>query len=175
MNVRLYDRGVDPKLLTIFQPNLYRRFHHQVIDGLERLRSQSVKGTVERAVLRHWLAVEIRELAQGVAVGNPLAQFAIIPVFDAHENQRTQHLARRQAAATSLRILQTSFQITPYGLNHFCVVVQKIRDALQHRFQLDALLHELPIGETDLLGRPGHVSVRSYPFDWSRSRFRAWT
>jgi hypothetical protein len=33
-------------------------------------------------VLRHRLAVEIRELAQGVAVGDALAQFAIIPVLD---------------------------------------------------------------------------------------------
>jgi hypothetical protein len=57
-----------------------------------RLGGQPVKGTIERVVLRHRSAVEVRELAQGVAVGDPFAPFAIIPTLDPHEDQGTQHL-----------------------------------------------------------------------------------
>ncbi len=40
------------------------------------------------------------------------------------------------------------------------MVVKKIGDALQLRFQQDALLQQLPIGETDLrLRSPGHLSA----------------
>ena len=65
MNVGLYNCRVDPKCLPIFQTQIHCRLHHQFIDGLQRLRSQPVKGAVERMVFGHRLAVEIRELAQG--------------------------------------------------------------------------------------------------------------
>src|SRR5215207_4351270 len=55
---------------------------------------------VERIVLGHRLAVEIREPAQRASVSNPFAQFAIIPVLDQHQDQRTQDLLRRQPLAT---------------------------------------------------------------------------
>ena len=70
MNVGLYDRRVYAKFLAIFQAQVYRCLHHQFIDGLQRLGSQPVKGAVEGIVLRHRLAVEIRELAQRVPVGD---------------------------------------------------------------------------------------------------------
>src|SRR2546421_616082 len=66
--------------------------HNQLIEGLQRLRSQSVKGTVESTVLRHRLAVEIRELTQRVAVSDPFAQLAKIPILDPFEDQGAQHL-----------------------------------------------------------------------------------
>src|SRR5207302_930455 len=66
MNVGLYDRRVHAKFLAIFQTQIHCRLHDQLIDGLQRLRSQPVKGTVESTVLRHRLAVEIRELPQRV-------------------------------------------------------------------------------------------------------------
>ena len=84
MNVGLYDRRVDPKFLTIFQAQIHRCLHYQSVDGLKCFRSQSVKGTVERIVLGYRLAVEIWELAQGIAIADPFAQFAIIPVLDPH-------------------------------------------------------------------------------------------
>ena len=111
-------------------------------------------------MLGHRPAIEVRELAQGVAVGDPFAQFAILPVLDPHEDQGTQHLRRCQSVATGRRILQTSFQITSYRLDHLFVVVQKIGDILQQRLQHDARLPQLPIGETDLrLRSPRHFSV----------------
>src|SRR5437868_15491554 len=78
MNVGLYDRRVHAKFLAIFQTQIHCRLHDQLIDGLQRLRSQPVKGTVESTVLRHRLAVEIRELPQRVPVSDSFAQLAKI-------------------------------------------------------------------------------------------------
>ncbi len=70
---------------------------------------------------------------------------------------------------------QASFQIAPYGRNHLFVVVQKIADALQQWFQRDALLQQLPIGETDLWScSSGHLQSSVFFEAWSLSRFRAW-
>ena len=94
MNVGLYNCRVDAKFLAIFQARIHGRLHHQLIDGLQRLGSQPMKGAVKRIVLGHRLAVKIRELTQGVAVGDPLAQFAVIPILDAHEDEGAQNLLR---------------------------------------------------------------------------------
>src|SRR5256884_565225 len=160
MNVGLYDRRVHAKFLAIFQTQIHCRLHDQLIDGLQRLRSQSVKGTVESTVLRHRLAVEIRELPQRVAVSDPFAQLAKIPILDPLEDQGAQHLLWGQSIATGPGIFQTLFQITSYRLDHLFVVVQKIGDGLQNRLQQNALLQQLPIGETDLRLRSSrHASV----------------
>jgi len=37
MNVGLYDCRVDTKFLPIFQAQIHRRLHDQLIDGLQRL------------------------------------------------------------------------------------------------------------------------------------------
>src|SRR6266480_3472727 len=81
MNVTLYDRRVHAKFLAIFQTQIHCLLHDQLIDGLQRLRSQPVKGTVESTVLGHRLAVEIRELTQRVSVGDAFPQFAVMPVL----------------------------------------------------------------------------------------------
>jgi transposase-like protein len=87
-----------------------------------------------------------------------------------------QHLLRCQSVATGRGILQTSFQITPYGLDHLFVVVQKIGDALQLWLQYHALLQQLPIGETDLrLRRPRHLQSSAFFEALSLSRFKALT
>src|SRR5437879_4086232 len=116
MNVSLYDRRVHPKPLAIFQAHIHRCLHHQLIDGLQRLRSQPVKGTVEGIVLRHRLTVEIRELPQRVAVSDPFAQLAEIPILDALEDQGAQHLLWGQSIATGPGIFQAALQITSYRL-----------------------------------------------------------
>src|SRR5258706_2834595 len=159
MNVGLYDRRVHAKFLAIFQTQIHCRLHDQLIDGLQRLRSQSVKGTVESTVLRHWLAVEFRKLTQRVAVSDPFAQLAKIPILDPLEDQGAQHLLWGQSIATGPEIFQAALQITSYCLDHLFVVVKKITDALQW-LQQNALLQQLPIGETDLRLRSSrHASV----------------
>src|SRR6266705_4209854 len=157
MNVTLYDRRVHAKFLAIFQTQIHCRLHDQLIDGLQRLRSQPVKGTVESTVLRHRLAIEIRELPQSVPVSDPFAQLAKIPILDALEDQGAQNLLGGQSIATGPGIFQTLFQITSYGLDHLFVVVQKIGDALQHRLQQNALLQQLPIGSVSALPLTGEV------------------
>src|SRR5260370_39823409 len=84
-----------------------------------------VKAAVERIVSRHRQTIEVGELAQGASIGNPLAQFAIVPVLNAHENQRAQDLLRRQAAATSLGFLQAPRQIAADLFDHVLLVVKK--------------------------------------------------
>src|SRR6266568_7708310 len=77
-------------------------------------------------------------------------QFAIVPVLDAHKNQRAQDLLRRQAAATSLGVLQAPCQIAADLFDHVLLVVKKIGNGLQQRLKPQALTHQFPIGKTDL-------------------------
>jgi hypothetical protein len=51
-----------------------------------------LKGAVKRKVFGHRLAIEFRELAQRVSVGDPFPQFAIIPVLDALQYEGAQNL-----------------------------------------------------------------------------------
>ena len=92
MNVRLHDSAVHPECVAIFQAEIHRRVHHQLIDGFHRLRSQPMKGAVKRMMFGHRLAIEFRELAQRASVGDPFPQFAKIPTLDALQYEGAQHL-----------------------------------------------------------------------------------
>jgi len=81
MNVGLDHRRVDPQLGAILQAERDRRLDHEVVDGLECRRRQPVEAAVERIMLGYPVTVEIRELTQRHAIGNPFAQLAIIPVL----------------------------------------------------------------------------------------------
>jgi len=67
-------------------------------------------------------------------------------------------------------------QIALYGLDHLFVVVKKIGDGLQKWLQQNALLQQLPLGETDLRLRSSrHGSVLRFfrglvPFPFQMSR-----
>jgi hypothetical protein len=92
---------------------------------------------------RHWLTIEVREPAQCAFVGNPLTKFAIVPVLDAHQNQRAQHLLRRHAAATRVGLLQTPHQIAADLFDYVLLVVKKIRNRLQQRLKAQRIYIEL--------------------------------
>ena len=92
MNIRLHDRTVHPQCVAIFQAEIHRRLDHQLIDVFQRLRSQPMKGAVKRMMFGYWLTIEFRELAQRVSVGDAFAQFAIIPILDAHQYEGAQNL-----------------------------------------------------------------------------------
>src|ERR1700675_4769199 len=174
MNVGLNHRGVDAQLLAVLQPEPDCRLHHQIIDRLERLGREPVEAAVERIVSRHWQTIEVRELAQCASVGNPLTQFAIVPVLDAHQNQRAQHLLRRQAAATRLGLLQTPPQIAADLFDYVLLVVKKIGNRLQQRLKAQALTHQLPISKTDLpLRYPDTAQSSSLFADLARARLSA--
>jgi hypothetical protein len=156
MDVGLHHRGVDPQLRTILQSELDRRPNHQVVDGFERLRCQSDEAALKRVVLGHRRAVEVGELTQRQSVGDPLAQLAIVPVLEPHQNQRAQDLSRRQSAATTSGLLQPARQIAPDPLDHVSLVVEKVGYRPQQWFQAHALSplpHQFPIGKTDLSRR----------------------
>src|ERR1039458_9597761 len=101
MNVGLHYRGVDAEFLAVFQTELDDRLDHGLVDGLQRGRGEAVEGPVEGVVLGDKVAVKLRKAAQRVAIVDPLAQFAIVPVLDAHESQRAQGLRGIDAASGS--------------------------------------------------------------------------
>jgi len=57
MNVRLHDSGIHAKSVAIFQAEIHRRVHHQLIDGFHRLRSQPMKGAVKGMMFGHRLRI----------------------------------------------------------------------------------------------------------------------
>jgi len=69
--------------------------------------------------------IEVGELAQCASVGNPLAQFTIVPVLDAHQNQRAQHLLWRRPLRR-LGLLQPRVRSRRTCSDHVLLVVQKI-------------------------------------------------
>src|SRR5207245_8356173 len=97
-------------------------------------------------------------------LGNPLAQNAIVSVLEQHQNQRAQDLSRRQSAATTSGLLQSSHQIAPDPLDHVPLVVEKVGYRPQQWLQAQALsplLHQFPISKTDLSRRRSrHPSAR---------------
>jgi hypothetical protein len=129
---------------------------------------------MEGIVLGYRSAAEPREQAQRVAVGNPFAQLAIVPVLDPHQNQRAQHLSRRYPAAPSVRLLQPTPQVAAYPRDQFLVVVQEVGDRGKQRLQLEPLPHQLPVGKAELGdGRSRHASLRYRLAAFIRSRFKA--
>src|SRR5713226_9813281 len=111
MNVGFHHRGVDAESLAVFQTQLDSRLDHELIDITKRLRRKSVEGAFERILLGDWLAVKLGKAAQREAIVDALLQFAIIPVLDAHENERAEHLRGSDAVASGAGVLQASFQI----------------------------------------------------------------
>ena len=160
MNVGLDHRRVDPQLGAVLQAERDRRLDHEVVDGLECRRRQPVEAAVERIMLGYPVTVEIRELTQRHAIGNPFAQLAIIPVLEPHQNQRAQHLSRRQAATAAAGLLQTAAEIALHPLDHVIVVVKECGYRLQQRLQAHALPHQFHIRKADLpRHRPCHGSA----------------
>jgi hypothetical protein len=90
-------------------------------------------------MLGHLVAVEIRELAQAHSVGDALAELAIIPVLDAHQNQRTHHLTGGKAVTTFVRIFQAVAKVGLHARQYLTILVKQITNGLQRRVELYAL------------------------------------
>jgi hypothetical protein len=153
-----FDHGaIGAQLLAVFQAESDGGSDHRIVDGLKRRGCQPVKGSIESIVLGNRLAMEVSEAPQGIPVGDALAQFAVVPVLDPHQGQRTERLLSRKPVASGVGLLQTFGQIASNLLDQFCVLVDEIRDRLQHGLQLDILAQELQIGKTELrLGGSAH-------------------
>src|SRR6266536_3420187 len=131
MNVGFHYRGVDAEFLAVFQAELHRRLDYGLVDGFQRGWRESVEGPVEGVVLGDQVAVKLRESAQGVAIVDALAQFAIVPVLDAHESQRTQGLRGGDAASPGVGLLQPALQIPADLLDQSGVLIEEGGDALE--------------------------------------------
>jgi hypothetical protein len=92
MNLRLHHGGVHAQPVTILQSQIHRQMHDHLFDVLQRFRGEPVKGTIESVVFGNRLRIKIRESRQTVAIGDALAQLAIIPGLDRRKYQRAQDL-----------------------------------------------------------------------------------
>ena len=150
MNISLHHRGVDTQLRAVLHSDVDGCLDQKIIDGFKRLRRELDKRPVEGVMFGHRITVEIRELAQRQSISNPLTQLAIVPILDAHQNQRAQDLLWRQSMAASVGILQTLPKIVTNRCDDLFVVVKKVRDRLQQRFKNNPLLYQLEVGKADL-------------------------
>src|SRR5215471_19005908 len=120
------------------------------VSGISRLMPRlnaSCLGT-----LSQWKSVNWRSVTPST-----LAQLAIIPVLDAHQNQRAHHLTRGEAVAALARIFQPAVQIALHSLQHLTVLLKQIANRLQRRVELHALKRQLEVGKGHLpRRRPRH-------------------
>jgi len=88
--------------------------------------------------------------AQRVAIVDPLAQFAIVPVLDAHESQRAQGLRGSDAATSGGGVLEAALQIQADLLDQIGVLAEECVDALQDGVEMDAESAQFQVGEAEL-------------------------
>ena len=151
----------NPQLAAVLQAELHGGFDHEVVDGLECRRCQSVEAAVEGVMLGHLLAVEIGERSQRYSIGDAFAQLAIIPVLQAHQNECAQHLYRGEAMATVVRLPEAAHQIAAHPFDQRWLLIEKIADRLQQRLKPNALPQQFEIGKAHLpRGRPRHSSTQ---------------
>ena len=150
MNIGFHDRGIDAEFLAVFQTELDGRLDHGLVDGFQRGRCESVEGPVEGVVLGDKVAVKLRKSAQCVAIVDALAQFALVPVLDAHESQRAQGLRGSDAVAPGAGLLQAALQIQADVLDQHGVLLEERVDALQDGVQMDAQSAQFQVGEAEL-------------------------
>jgi hypothetical protein len=94
---------------------------------------------VKGIVFGHGMAVKVGKAAQRVAVIDAFAQLAVIPVLDAHENQRAQSLRGGDAVAPGGRLLQTAHQIQADFLDQGGMLIEEFGDTAQGGVELNAL------------------------------------
>src|SRR5664280_3457524 len=138
MNVGFHYRGVDAKFLAVFQAELDGSLNHGLVDGFQRGRRESVEGPVEGVVFGDKVAVKLRKAAQRVAIVDPLAQCAIVPVLDAHESQGAQGLRGSDAATPGGGVLEAALQIQADLLDQIGVLAEECIDTLQDGVEMDA-------------------------------------
>jgi hypothetical protein len=125
-------------------------------------------------VLGHAPAVEVGKAAQGIAVVDAFAQLAIVPVLDAHQDEGAQGLGGGDPVASGVGVLQSPRQILAHLLDQRGMVVQESEDALQERVEVEALVSQFEIGETELgFGDTGHAFFSGRKSCWFNSQMRS--
>src|SRR5260221_14781787 len=105
------------------------------------------------------LAVKLGKAAWREAIVDALLQFAIIPVLDAHENERAEHLRGSDAVASGAGVLQASLQILTHLLDEGEVLIEKCGDGSQAGVELDTLELQFKVGEAELGRAVSHQSA----------------
>jgi hypothetical protein len=123
---------------------------NRLVDRFQRGRREPVESPVEGIVFGDNLAIKLRKSAQCVAIVNALAQFAIVPVLDAHESQRAQGLRGRDAVAPGAGVLQAALQIQADSFDQSGVLIEEGVDALQDGIEIDAQPVQFQVGEAEL-------------------------
>lgn len=150
MNVGFHDGGVNAQFFAVLQTELDGHLNHGLVDSFQGGWCESIEGPVEGVVLGDKLAAKLRKSAQRVAIVDALAQFAIVPVFDAHERQRAQGLRGSDAIAPGARVLQAALQIKADFLDQRGVLIEECVDALQGGVKMDAQSSQFQVGEAEL-------------------------
>ena len=176
VNVGFHHCGIDAELLAVFQPQLDGSLHYGLIQGLHRRRRQAQEGAVEGVVQGNLVAVKQGKTAQSIAVVDALAQFAIIPVLDAHQQQGAEGLLGTDPAASHGGVLQTPLQIAAHQFDQRRTVVEEVHDAAQGGIELQAERAQFQVGEAEL-GFQG-AAHDSFPFFgrrrwWFNSQIRS--
>ena len=94
-------------------------------------------------------------------------QLAIVPVFDAHENERAEHLRGSDAVASGAGVLQASFQILAHLLDEGEVLIEELGDGAEDGVEMDTLELQLEVGESELGRERSHRSA----FLWASRRW----
>jgi hypothetical protein len=150
VNVGFHHRGVNPEFLAVFHPECHGRLDHGLVDALERGRGEPVEGSVEGVVLGDRETVKLSKSAQRVAIVDAVAQFAIVPVLDAHESQRAQYLRGSNAVASGGGLLQAALQIQADVLDQLAVLLEERVDTLQDGVEMDPQSAHFQVGEAEL-------------------------
>jgi hypothetical protein len=146
--------------LAVLQPESDRRLDHVLIDGVQGGWGEPDDGAMEGIVFGDGAAEELGELPQGIAIGDAFAQFAIVPVLDAHQGQGAQHLRGVQPIAAGGGVLPAALEIPAYLLDQSLVLIDEVGDLLEEGVEGDVLGAELEIGEAPLgRGGSGHGGV----------------
>ena len=95
VNIGFYNRRIHAQLLPIFQAVIDGRSNDGVIKLLHRRGRQPVECMIESVVPGNRRTLEARKFPQRVSIINTFPKLPVIPILDAHQNQRTQNLARR--------------------------------------------------------------------------------
>ena len=150
MDIGFGDRRIDAQSLAVLQSLIDGSFKDQVIDGLQGFGPKFVKGPIESVVLGYAPGVKTRESAQRVSVSDSFAEFPIVPVLHAHQDQRPKHLRRGHGRAAGGRLFQTPLKILAHRLDDLWPMIEEVRHPLENRVEIDPLSEKLQISEADL-------------------------
>src|SRR3990167_4557365 len=160
MDVRLHHGGVDAELGAVLEAERDRGLDHGVVEGAHRGGREAGEGAVERVVPGHRLAVEGREAAQRVAVGDALAQFTEIPGLHPLEHEGPEDLGGAQAVAPRSGALEPADQIVVDERHELRVLVEEVGEGVQGRLQREPVGLQFEIGEGEGPGPRPHWLAR---------------